>query len=51
MFGMARTSRDRFGVPPCHVRLSRMIAEPAGTGQTVLSFIQSGSAARLGIGS
>ena len=49
-FGIARTSRDRLGVPPCQQRASRKIAEPAGSGQIVLSRIHSGSAASLGIG-
>ena len=50
MFGAARTSRERLGVPPCQHRTSRKMAEPAGAGQTVLSFIHSGSSSRLGIG-
>ena len=51
MFGIARTSRDKFGVPPCQQRRSRIIADPAGAGQSVLSFIHSGSLYKLGIGS
>ena len=30
IFGIARTSSDRFGVPECHTRWSRKIALPAG---------------------
>src|SRR6478672_10100878 len=50
MLGAALTSWERFGVPPCHARRSRKMPEPAGAGHTVLSFIHSGSSARLGIG-
>ena len=49
-FGMALTSLDKFGVPPCHARTSRISTLPAGAGQTVESFIQAGSSSRLGIG-
>lgn len=48
--GIARISRDRLGVPPCQQRASRMIAEPAGSGHTVLRRIHSGSSASVGIG-
>lgn len=48
--GIARTSRDRFGVPPCHERMSRKNAVPAGAGHTVDNFIHSGSSIRFGIG-
>merc|ERR1719215_1503422 len=34
-FGRNRGSAAMFGVPPCHVRLSRSIAHPAGRGQNV----------------
>ena len=39
------------GVPPCHVLMSRRIAQPAGIGQTVDIFIQWGSSASEGMGS
>ena len=47
---MIRTSEETFGVPACHVRGSRKTAAPSGSGQGVLSFIQSGSSSRAGIG-
>ena len=37
MLGMARTSSDKLGVPPCHARTSRICTAPAGAGATVLS--------------
>lgn len=50
MFGIARTIRDRLGVPPCQHLASRIIAEPAGSGHTVLRRIHSGSFANDGMG-
>ena len=44
-------SWERFGVPPCQARMSRIRTLPAGAGQTVLNFIQSGSSFRVGMGS
>mmetsp|Transcript_89515 Transcript_89515/g.261635 ORF Transcript_89515/g.261635 Transcript_89515/m.261635 type:complete len:282 (-) Transcript_89515:151-996(-) len=50
-FGSTRARSARLGVPPCQQRLSLKMAEPARSGQSVLTFIHEGSSDRVKGGS